>query len=211
MRHLTWIIVVAVNWFGTSSVVGQTNLVTNQTASKAYFIPPRPADVIWGAATNGIRFGLKERGVMIWDGWFESLVGKTGQARNVVRPVANQRFALTLLDETGREVGRTAAGRAIGQPLVLDRELVIEQDPTRAPVGWRGGVGYRTVVLFTGEPTGIEHIDLRNYFRIKKAGTYTLSVEQRLFLLQTNQQYTGLLLPKVTVECEISHSELQRR
>jgi hypothetical protein len=149
----------------------------------------------WGAATNGIQFGIRPLG--------------TGQSATKILALLNDtntttiyglwklppgyRFEeITLKTKEGEEIQKTSKGNAL----------------CKSPL-WYLSDG-RTVVL---NPKLLEDFDepfdLRDCFKIKKAGTFILTVKARLYTMKSYNEFAKLDIPEVSIEVVLPEPDLE--
>jgi hypothetical protein len=162
--------------------------------------------LVWGDGTNGIKAAL-----MLGDP-FNNLDGKkefiivmlsntTLDRLGFVIPEKPFQFSLTLFDERGFLVPKTAAGLGIGKTLA----------PVESPYAFAGdGHKYDKFrlheILNSHEFNQSAALNLCDYFKITKRGTYRVEYEQRLQIpqLQSNEvKWVGFALPKATLTISV--------
>ena len=174
---------------------GQTN---NESPDARYFREIYKTTA-WGAATNGIQFGVRLSAI----GPSTSDKFKIFTFLNDTNPTdidglwklpLGYRFEkISLTTKAGEKIKKTSKGDALcksplwyfpdGGTVVLNPKLLEDFD---------------------------EPFDLRDCFNIKKAGTYTLTVKPRLYSMKSYNKFIKLDIPEVSVEVEFRESDLER-
>ena len=194
MRIALWLYVI---FYGMSShcSFGQT---TNESPDARYFREIYNSTT-WGAVTNGIQFGVRL-----------SAIGPSSSEKFKIFTFLNDTNATTiyglwklplgyrfegilLKDLTGSEIKQTATGDALcktphwdlfdGKAVVLNPKLLEVFD---AP------------------------FDIRNCFKISKAGIYFLTVKPRLYSMKSYNELVKLDIPEVCIKVTLSESDLEQ-
>lgn len=153
----------------------------------------------WGTATNGIQFGIRLFAIdQSTDNKFKMLTflndTKATNIYGLWRLPSGYRFeTITLKTKEGEVIKRTAKGNAFckeppwylsdGKIVILSPKLLEEFD---------------------------EPFDLRDCFKIKKAGTYILTVKARLYAMKSYNEFVRLDIPEVSIEVVLHEADLQQ-
>jgi hypothetical protein len=104
------------------------------------------------------------------------------------------RLEMTLTNQAGEEIDKTSMGRALCKT------------PTR-DVPAQG----RVAVLDPKAPVNYDkEFDLRDCFKLKKPGTYILTVKARLYVLDAVEDRVPLDVPPVSIEVVLGENDLNQ-
>ena len=119
-------------------------------------------------------------------------------------PPLEDRCRLELRDENGKEVEKTAKGKALGKTTPQPYRIKPNSDGVIIDTGWRPG----TVFLLSREVRELTPpLLLSDYFKIKNAGKYHLHCELLIFKMHGNDKKEQDLIsfPPVNAEIEIKN------
>jgi hypothetical protein len=156
-------------------------------------------EIVWGPVTNGLRAGVG----FIRRSTRDELQGScldfylATSETNVVRlglPPRDERFLLQLTDTRNKEVAKTFAGRAFGQPLRKAAKL-------RDLPGRRN---WNFVTPPPSPPTSFGSMKTLELFKVPKTGDYNLSGAILIFRVDDKDQLTPVKLPfSATIPIEV--------
>ena len=153
--------------------------------------------MVWGQETNKLQAGL----------YYEGSPGQTsfspetkfvpgirclsGKGMDFLWiPPETERYRVSLLDEQGRSVQRTARGESVGQPVkkhpVLKKRMGGEYEPF-----WFGA---------SGRPYFFQSIKPSDFFVISRPGKYKFEWEMRLLYHNSATNFQTIVLPPVAVD-----------
>jgi len=153
----------------------------------------------WGIATNGIQFGviLSAIGPSTADKFKVFTFLNDTNATTIYGlwklPPGYRFEEITLKTKGGEEIKKTSKGNALcksplfylsdGKTVILNPKLLEDFD---------------------------RPFDLRDCFKIKKFGTYILTVKPRLYAMKSYNEFVKLDIPEVSLEVVLQDSDLQQ-
>ena len=175
-------------------------------AGSARLAPPEEAQAnattVWGRETNKLQAGLQYEGTP-----GQSSFGPDTKFVAGVRclseremdffwlPPETERCRVSLLDDRGRPVQRTAKGQSVGQP--IKKHPVLKR---------RGGEYQRWWFQPSSPPHFIQSFKPSDFFVITEPGKYKFEWEMRLLYHNSATNMEMVVLPPVVVEIVVNQS-----
>jgi len=181
-------------WVAASLSVAGYAGVTQLTPPKE---PDVNATIVWGRQTNKLQAGLYYEGLPGRSSFnpgtkfvpgIRSLWGKEMDFFWI--PPEAERYRVSLQDDHGRPVQRTAKGQSVGQPIrkhpILNKRMDGEYEPF-----WFGP---------SDQPYFFQSFKASDFFVISQPGKYKLEWEMRLLYHNSATNIQTIVLPPVTVD-----------
>ncbi|HTX22132.1 MAG TPA: hypothetical protein VMD27_09805 [Candidatus Aquilonibacter sp.] len=164
--------------------------------------PYPTAPITWGAATNGIKWG-----VYLVPGdtnhmnrqhceFYVVNIAQTNMNFLWMRPKPQCIYSLSLHDKNGEEAPKSYLGKEQGLPLAV--ELDIRHLDSKA-IEQIAGI----LPLATNAPVRMASVDVMDQFSSVSPGDYLLQITGRLYQIRKTGKLTPLELPSISVPLEI--------
>jgi hypothetical protein len=200
MKMTNFILIFLVGLFCFSGKAEETNVISPKVTDNEIY-----ASVTWGAtSTNGIRIGVKmylTNSVGINP--FTTLIYLCNTNSSVFFPIPpphGYRLDLSLRDAGGKLVGKTKAGNALCMPV-----------NSMVKAGMRIKKTQGAFFLLPNSPREYdEPFYLLDCFNVKEAGTYTLTVQGRLYRIISPTDLEPVALSETSIRVPIAQADLER-